>query len=79
TRRQAGFLLPQNSSIEKLPWCGLQRSEDQVIAASAEMKNPPAGGFFIAAKFLNREVAVVRLTRKQRSSNCRVRSNKKAR
>jgi len=39
------------------------------------MKNPPAGGFFIAAKFPNREVAVVRLTKKRRSSNRRFSGN----
>jgi hypothetical protein len=40
------------------------------------MKNPPSGGFFIAAKFPNQEVGCVK---KPRSSNRRVSGNKKAR
>jgi hypothetical protein len=39
------------------------------------MKNPPRGGFFIAAKFSNPEVEKVRRTKKRRSSNHRASGN----
>jgi hypothetical protein len=39
------------------------------------MKNPPRGGFFIAAKFPNQEVAGVWRTKKRRSSNHRASGN----
>jgi hypothetical protein len=42
------------------------------------MKNPPSGGFFIAAKFPNQEVRGKWPAKKRRSSNRRVISNEKS-
>jgi hypothetical protein len=39
------------------------------------MKNPPTGGFFIAAKFTHQEVVGVWCTKKRRSSNRRASGN----
>jgi hypothetical protein len=52
--RQRAFCCLQNTLEEerRAPHaCGLQGTEDQVSAAQAAIKNPPIGGFFIAAKY----------------------------
>jgi len=74
-----GFFIAAKFSNQEVSGRGVQRSQDQVIAAPAAMKNPPPGGFFIAAKFPNQEVAGVWRTKKPRSSDCRISVNKKAR
>jgi hypothetical protein len=70
-----GFFIAAKFSNQEVEGGGVQRSEDQVIAAPAAMKNPPRGGFFIAAKFPNRDVERGWRTKKPRSSNHRASGN----